>query len=186
MKTWLLFCIGTLLIGCSAPEVQRLTPEPLTVSCVIQRGTPSQEEEAAMKSLRNRIEKGPLYTVPAKVEGISACSIGYDSGVIALEYRFRSGGWLHVQHDARIEYTNQESDFELPPGENSKDILVRAERSTFGPNGCGIDWQNPETKKSDDHGVAETVFHGDVCNCQARIRRGAGGKTVGLMLRSTC
>ena len=35
-------------------------------------------------------------------------------------------------------------------------------------------------------GPTETVFRGEVCNCQARIRRGGDGRVVGLLFKSTC
>lgn len=66
-------------------------------------------------------------------------------------------------------------------------ILVRAECTAFGVNGCGINWQQTETLPvRDDTSTTETIFRGDVCNCQARIRRDNAGHVVGLALRSAC
>jgi hypothetical protein len=140
-----------------------------------------------MLELRRSVEKGPLYTVPAAAAGVASCHVRYDSAVIELEYRFKDGGWLHVKRDARIEYTEQEARFALSPAENPVTILAGAERAAFGPDGCGIDWRQAETQPAgDDPSATETVFRGDVCNCQARIRRDAAGRIVGLVLRSTC
>jgi hypothetical protein len=133
------------------------------------------------------VEKGPLFTVPAAAEGVASCRVRYDAAVIDLDYRFKDGDWLHVKRDARIEYTDQEARFALSPKENAEAIRAGAERAAFGPNGCGIDWRQAETQPSvDDPSTTESVFRGDVCNCQARIRRNAAGRVVGLMLRSTC
>ena len=140
-----------------------------------------------MLELRRSVEMGPLYTIPAAAAGVASCRARYDSAVVELEYRFKTGGWLHVKHDARIEYTEQEARFALSPAENPVVILAGAERAAFGPNGCGIDWRQAETQPAgDDPSATETVFHGDMCNCQARIRRDAAGRIVGLLLRSAC
>jgi len=184
MKRWLFLYVNLALIGCSAEPVQTATTPVL---CILNYGTLLPEEEISVKSLQHRVEAGPLYTVPATIEGVKACDVRYESGVIALEYHFRKGGWLRVKQDARIEYMDQEARLVLPQAENLENILSRAELSAYGATGCGIDWRNPETRISDDdHGVTEEVFHGDVCNCQARIRRDAGKRTIGLLLRSAC
>jgi hypothetical protein len=140
-----------------------------------------------MLALQRSVENSPLFSIPIAAAGIASCHVRYDSAVIELEYRFKDGGWLHVKHDARIEYTEQEARFALSSAENPVAILAGAERVAFGHNGCGIDWRQAETQPAvDDVGTTETIFHGDVCNCQARIRRDVAGRVVGLMLRSTC
>jgi hypothetical protein len=109
------------------------------------------------------------------------------AGVITLDYSFRDGGWLHVKRDPRIEYNDQEARFELPPGANPIAILTRAEMVAFGDKGCGIDWSESEkAPAADDASAIETIFRGDVCNCQARFRSNAAGRVVGLSLRSAC
>lgn len=140
-----------------------------------------------MLALRRSVENGPLFTIPAAAAGVASCHVRHDSSVIELEYRFKDGGWLHVKRDARIEYSEQEARFALSPKEDPMAILAAVERGAFGPNGCGIDWRQSETQPAaDDISASESVFRGDVCNCQARIRRGSTGNVIGLTLRSAC
>ena len=35
-------------------------------------------------------------------------------------------------------------------------------------------------------GATETIYRGDTCNCQARVRKDKAGRTVGLVFRSAC
>ena len=178
--------VGVLLAACSMPSPGQVAASPVEVSCKSAEGI-ALPEMSTIVALRRNMEMGPLYTVPAVAAGVAECHIGYASGVIALEYRFRDGGWLRVKRDASIEYTKQEARFALPQTEHAVPILVRAERTAFGISGCGINWQQTETLAViDDAGAKETVFHGDVCNCQARIRHDNAGHVIGLALRSAC
>lgn len=177
---------GALLLACSETLPRQVAASPpVDVSCKSGEGV-ALPEMGTIVALQRNVEKGPLYTVPAAA-GVAECRIGYESGVIALEYRFRDGGWLRVKRDSSIEYTEQEAHFSLLSQEQAVPILVRAERTAFGVNGCGINWQQTETLPvRDDTSTTETIFRGDVCNCQARIRRDNAGHVVGLALRSAC
>jgi hypothetical protein len=154
---------------------------------VVEDHTLAPQEVDAIAALRRTVEAGPLYTIPATSEGVRSCRAAYEAGVIALEYSFRDGGWLRVKRDPRIEYTDQEARFELSRGENPTAVLTRAEVVAFGDKGCGIDWAESEKQPADDDSRAvETIFRGDVCNCQARFRSNAAGRVIGLSLRSAC
>ena len=160
---------------------------PAVTACAVE-GTPSPGDAASALALQRSVETSPLYTIPASTEGVAACRIRYQpDGVLGLEYRFRGGGSLHVTRDARIEYTEQDARFALTVKEAPEAILARTERVAFGPNGCGIDWRHFETQAAEGElGVTETIYRGEICNCQARIRRGAAGQVIGLMFRSAC
>jgi len=109
------------------------------------------------------------------------------SGLFSFECRFFDGALLRAKHDVHIEYFEQEVQFLLPPTEDPVAILARAERASFGPEGCGINWRRSEIQSVKDiSGITEMVFRGEVCNCQARIRRDAANNVIGLMLRSVC
>lgn len=177
------------LAACSVSPTpsQSAAPLPVLTSCTVIGGAATPQDAATLLALRHSVEKGPLYTIPAVAAGVASCHVRQESAVIVLEYRFKDGGWLHVKRDARIEYSEQEARFALSPAENPVTILAGAERVAFGHNGCGIDWRQAETQTAgDDPSATEAVFHGDMCNCQARVRRDAAGRIVGLMLRSTC
>ena len=75
-----------------------------------------------------------------------------------------------------------------PPAEDPAAILMRTERAVLGSAGCGINWKTTESRSvSDgDPGRVETVYRGDVCNCQAWVRKDTGGRVVSLGLRSAC
>ncbi|MBL8473265.1 MAG: hypothetical protein KF778_14495 [Rhodocyclaceae bacterium] len=184
MHRHIAYCLGIFAVACaSPPDRAARTPSP---ACLFSTDVASPQDETAVKSVLGRVEQEPLYTIPAMSEGLAECDVRLDAGALRIEYRFRKGGWLHVEYDARIEYFNREASFTLPPGRNSLEVLAAAERVAFGASGCGIDWQNPESQPSDGQGVTETVFRGDVCNCQARIRRKPGDSATGWMLRSAC
>jgi hypothetical protein len=130
---------------------------------------------------------GPLYAALARQSSVASCRIGNDSSAVTLEYTFRDGGWLQARRDPRIEYNNQEARFAMPPAEDPVAMLTRAEQLAFVPDGCGIDWRTPETQPSgDDPSTTETIYRGDVCNCQARVRKDTTGRVMRLLLRSAC
>jgi hypothetical protein len=121
------------------------------------------------------------------VAGIAACTVSVDEGAIMLEYRFKDGGRLNVKRDARIEFTEQVAQFHFPRDKDPLTVLTEAERAAFGADGCGIDWQAPDTQEiPDDSGATRTLYYGDICNCRARISHDAAGRVVELMLRSAC
>lgn len=177
-----------LLVACLAsPAFSQSAAQPALVPCNAAVGTVLPKDSASIVELRRSVEKSPLFTIQASAAGVASCRVHYESAVIELEYRFKNNGWLHVKRDARIEYTNQEARFGAPLAEDPVAILTAAEHAAFGPNGCGIDWQEPETKPAGDKpSETETSYHGAVCNCQARIRRDAAGRVTGLTLRSAC
>ncbi len=157
-------------------------------SCTVIAGKPSSQEAVVAAALKQAIETSPFYTIPAASKGLPSCDLKfYPDGEIVLAYHFLDGNSLQIKRNTRIEYTEQTVRLNLQLPEQPETILAQAEQSTFGANGCGIDWQQSETQLAkDDSNVTETVFRGDVCNCQARIRRNAYGRVVGFMLRSAC
>lgn len=189
-RRMVLACSSTLLAACSAlpsPHQSAALPAKAPVCTQIDAGAPLQNADTLL-ALRRSVETGPLYAAAAAASGVvAACHVRHDSGVTALDYRFGDGATLHVERDARIEYTEQKARLALPLRESAVDILVRAEQAVFGIAGCGIDWRRPETQAADGNpGAIDMVFRGDVCNCQARVRRDAAGRVVGLALRSAC
>ena len=182
-------CGGVLLAACSVPPApsQATAPPSALIACVGADAAATPSDVGALAALRRSVEAGPLYAAAVNASAVVMCRLRLESGGIALEYQFRDGGWLHVKRDARIEYTEQEAHFASPPAEPPEALLARAEQAAFGVDGCGIDWRQTETLAVEGNsGAKDTVFRGDVCSCQARIRRDAGGRVVGLALRSTC
>src|SRR2546427_1340144 len=189
MQAKLFFVWSSLLLAaCSTlPLARQSAATPVVPECVAAENAISPQHADTIASLRHTVEMGPLYTIPATRSGVAACRIGYEEGVITLEYRFRDDGWLHVKRDSRIEYNDQEARFALPPTEDAVAVLTRAERAAFGDKGCGIDFKEKENQPADDDPTAtETIFRGDACNCQARFRTNTAGRVTGLLLRSAC
>ena len=183
-------CSSIFLAACSGNQAPGSNngKAGISNSCTVMAGKPSSQEAALATALKQAIETSPFYKIPLDIKGLPSCALRfYPDGEIVLEYHFLDGNWLQVKRNARIEYTEQNVRLNLVLPEQPETILAHAEQSAFGPNGCGIDWQQSETQLAkDDRNVTETVFRGDVCNCQARIRRNAYGHVVGFLLRSAC
>jgi len=183
--------IALLLSACSK-ELPAPKPSPALVACSVSEGQPNLAALQAAKDLRAQIEKGPLYQTAAAQSTLTACAWRFpEGGALAQEYSFRNGSRLQVQSDAGIEYSNQSLSLAEPPAEPPEALLKQAERASFGEQGCGIDWQTPpeqaQPSATAEAGTAsESVFRGKSCNCQARVRRNAAGRAVGLMMRSAC
>jgi hypothetical protein len=110
-----------------------------------------------------------------------------EDGAIKLEYTFRDGASMHVTRSQETEYTDQEVRLSSPLTESPVAVLTRAEQAAFGAKGCGIDWGKLETTQpGDEPGATESIYRGNVCNCQARARADTAGRVLRLQLRSAC
>lgn len=177
-----------LLAAWSAALAQVATPQTTkTITCAV-AGSPTRAEAARALALRRTIEASPLYALPTAAEGLAACHIHYQAnGVLVLEYHFRGDGTLTVTRDERIKYLEQDASLVLPTDEAAEMLLVGAEQAAFGTRGCGIDWRQPHKRIPEDNpAVVDTIYRGDVCNCQARVRRGPEGNVIRLLFRSAC
>ena len=183
--------IALLFSACSR-EGALPEPSPAPVTCSVSEGQPNRAALQAAKDLQAQIQKGPMYRTAAAHSLLIACIWRFPEGAaLTQEYTFRNGGKLQIQRDASIEYNNQSLSLAEPPPEPPETLLKAAERATFGEHGCGIDWKRPpeqvQPSTSAEIGTAsESVFRGESCNCQARVRKNAAGNVVGLMLRSAC
>jgi hypothetical protein len=176
----------SLLAACSAAPVDGRAAQSAPTECATDTGLSPQDAEAGA-SLQRTVATGPLYAAIAGKADLASCRIGTDSGAATLEYKFSDGGWMRVTRDARIEYSSHEVRFGSAYADSPIEVLTRAEQAAFGAGGCGVDWRQPErSPAADDATATETVYRGSVCNCQARVRSDAAGRTLGLMFRSTC
>jgi len=177
--------VAALLAACTAvpaPVAGRLLPD-----CAVAGLQGDAGRRTEFEALRRSVEGGELQRVAA-LPGPATCLGQVDAGgSIQIDYRYADGSALQVRRQSRIEST----DFNLRLGQARagpvQDILVELERTAFGAAGCGIDWQRATTEPAADgrRGV-DTVYRGDVCNCQARVRRDEQGRVVVLALRSAC
>lgn len=176
-----------LLSACSAPASSEKSAKSKAAPRCIVEGRLSSQASTYFKEQQRFVESNPLYAIQASMADVSGCRISYKEKIMDLEYQFQDGGWFRLTLDPRIEYANREVRLASPLAEDPVAILKRAEHKVFGAKGCGIDWLKQETQSAlDDESATETVFYGEVCNCQARIRRDAGKRAIGLILRNTC
>ena len=169
--------------GCSTASQRAGTTPPL--ECVAADPRSTAAPAATVSELRRTVEAGPLYAAFAAGGSATTCRVGNDSGSVTLEYTFGDGASLRVTSNPQIEYTDQDARLETPLKEDPVAVLRRAEQSAFGGKGCGIEWRDKQTQPADG-GSIEDIYRGDICNCQARVRRNAAGEVKGLLLRSAC
>jgi hypothetical protein len=124
----------------------------------------------------------------AALPGPATCVGQVDAdGSIHIDYRYADGSVLQVRRQSRIESTDFNLRFAQARTGPVQDILVELERTAFGAAGCGIDWRRATTEPAGDASRSfDTVYRGEVCNCQARVRRDDQGRVVVLALRSAC
>ena len=116
-----------LLATCSSPPFPRQATVPIPreiPACTVTNAAIPPQQVDTVTALRRTAEMGPLFAVPAARAGLAECNINYESGLIALEYRFRDGSWLRVKRDSRIEYNDQELRLASPPAEDPLAILT--------------------------------------------------------------
>jgi hypothetical protein len=143
-------------------------------------------DPATVGEFRQSIEAGPLYAMAADEGALAACRISREATRLVLEYSFANGASLRAERDPTIEYAEQDVRFASPREADPAAALARAEQASFGASGCGIDWRQGTAEPAAAAPSAETVYRGDLCNCQARVRRDAAGRVVGLIFRSAC
>jgi hypothetical protein len=164
--------------ACTTPRALAAVP---AVRCVARADFPNAGAANAAGELRRAVERGALYRAMAASSPPVSCLVEQADARTVLAWRFRDGATLRVEREAAIEYTNQEARVGSSFSGNGKRILERTERAVFGEAGCGIDWRRPASAAAH-----ESVFSGDVCNCEARIGRDARGRVRALAFRSAC
>jgi hypothetical protein len=165
--------------GASADQASKPAPP---VSC---SATGVQGEGLAQA--RQTVESGPLFQAAAANTSLASCRATGAAEKVVIEYQFADGGSLRATRDPSIEYFDQEVRFASPPAASPVDLLTRTERAVFAADGCGIDWKDGQTQPSAGPSKeTETVYRGETCNCQARIRSDASGRPLTLTFRSAC
>lgn len=161
---------------------------PAVAPCAVAGEAPSADDLRDARHLQQSIEANPLFLKPASMSRVRGCTATFESsGRFVLDYQFRGKQSLRVERDTAIEYLAIKSTFRLPPGELAESILTQAERSSFGPNGCGLDMQHADTHPVQyEKQLNETAYQGNVCNCRGIIRRDARQQVIGFILTSTC
>jgi hypothetical protein len=178
---------SVLVVACSTmpSSSQKPTAAP-AADCITADAGTARPDAKMVAELRRSVEAGPLYAVASRSGG-AACRISEESGAIRVEYTFRDGTTLRATRNAQIEYSDQEVRFASPPSESPVAVLTRTEQAAFDGKGCGIDWRRGDTRAaSDDARARETIYRGETCNCQARVRNNSAGGVTGLLFRTAC
>lgn len=178
------------LVAC-APAATK-TPAPAasrgtTLTCDGDLSAASAELRAQYDAIRQRIEGGPLYkSVVERAGAPNRCVHAIRGGALRLTYAFPKRAIIDAQIDPRIELSGERADMPGLAESDAITLLQAAEKYAYGAKGCGIDWQKPEIEVPGTFGSArETVYRGDVCNCQARILQDGTG-IIAVLIRSAC
>lgn len=167
--------------ACSRPSSSTQSSASSAPDCA----SPPQHARA-VGEIRTSVESGPLYAVASRA-GLSSCRVAAEDGAITVDYTFRDGASMRITRSQETEYTDQEVRLASPLTESPVAVLTRAEQAAFDATGCGIDWGTVETTQpADEPGATESIYRGNVCNCQARARTDASGRVLRLQLRSAC
>ena len=189
-----LACLSVvLLVACGVPSVPISSPPaaapPAHATCVAARPGAEPVDSPRLLALQRSVEGGPLYAAAAagSASRLAACRVDQSLGAITLQYDFTDGSQVRATREPRIEYSEQVARLVAVPGLSAIDALQRAERAAFGAEGCGIDWRRNEARTAPaEAGATDTVFSGEICNCQGRIRSDASGRVVELAFKSAC
>jgi hypothetical protein len=174
-------CVGTI------PTTSTHSPPSAIGDCARIGESASAQQVADATALRAATERGPVFATLEASSSPQACRVRFEPGAVEIHWRMTNGGWLRVARDSRIELYEQEVRLAVPLGEEPTAWLRRAAVAAFGEGACGIEWRAFETEQAaDDPSLTEQVFRGDVCNCQARLRRDAANRVVGALLRRAC
>jgi len=138
------------------------------VPCASARGVERRAAASLFyKDLATRL--GRPLTCKAELEGRKT----------TITYAFRYGARLIAMVDPSAELSEQRIEAVEMDSAKAMALLKRAERDSYRPHGCGIEWSKPDEESG------EVVYRGDTCNCQARLT--IKSKTVvALVLRSAC
>ncbi|HME69418.1 MAG TPA: hypothetical protein VKM54_06065 [Myxococcota bacterium] len=139
------------------------------------------------QSLPQRLEAGPFYREMVRRFGKPlSCKLASSDGNVSVTYGFRGDAVLTGRTNEPIESSEQK--IELPRMARTKAIalLKAGEKDSYAPDGCGIDWEQPEEEADTrDPASRDVIYRGDTCNCQARLKYRKGW-VVSLILKSAC
>jgi hypothetical protein len=149
-------------------------------------GAPAARQKQ-VREFQESVEAGPIYKeLLLRLGEPEHCGAKVTGENVALSYAFPKGARLDASFNSSIEFSEQHAQFRGLDREKAFALLRQSERDSFGDDGCGIDWNRPETESKTGHsGSQAEVFRGDSCNCQARILY-QDNSVVGLALSSSC
>jgi len=161
---------------------------PLTAfaDCSADSPTVPGPQHKALREFEAQTTSAPFYReLAGKSEAAASCALRRNGDNMILLYTFANGGRLQATVNPVIEFAEQRAAFHLISEQRALALLRDAEKHAFGPDGCGIEWEQPEKEESAAGRSSEIVYRGDTCNCQAR-QLIKDGRIIALVLRSAC
>jgi len=156
--------------------------------CSIKRsGDVPSAVELDIPSFQQRVKAGLFYKALLSDFGKpTTCSLEVQDTSLQLTYAFHDRAQLTVGSDRSIEFNEQRLQVRRMETKKAMELLKKAEREMYQPNGCGIVWDHPSEESFDaPTGSRETVYRGTSCNCQARLTS-QSKYAVSLVLQSAC
>jgi hypothetical protein len=147
---------------------------------------PQAIKEAYATLLKQLIGSPFYHALSSKFGAARSCSPRFDSSSVAVTIEFGPRARLSARVNPSSELSEQRLDNPGFPRARVKMLLRQQAEATYGANACGIDWSRPEIERSSGaHATTDTIYRGDTCNCQARLRYDKSGLSQ-VLLRSTC
>ena len=138
---------------------------------------------SGQQKLQQHLSASPLFRAMSTLYGKPrSCKAEREGEKVTLTYAFRKGTRLSATVDPTIEYAEERADFSRMNPAKAMTLLQQAERYKT-PEGCGMQWTNPEEEKA--AGTRELIYRGTTCNCQARLTY-KNTYVISLLLRSAC
>jgi hypothetical protein len=150
-----------------------------------------------IRRLQQRAESSPFYKAAQKQYGDpKSCATRKDDLQADISYKFGDDASLDILTNPEIEFSEQHLHIRGISAADGLSLLKNAEKDSYQPHGCGIDWDHPVShpsmndtaeKEPEAQGrkSREVAYEGNVCNCEASIVYD-GDAVVELILRSAC
>jgi hypothetical protein len=139
----------------------------------------------AYSDLLRTVPLSPFYAELVRLHGAPlGCSAQATENDLTISYSFARGARLVVHTTPAIEFAEHRLELRAISRTKALELLEAEERADYGESMCGIAWKAPPEAVTATDGSHGFAYHGDTCNCQARILRGKKGVT--LLLRSAC
>jgi hypothetical protein len=139
----------------------------------------------AYSDLLRAVPLSPFYSELVRLHGAPLrCAAQASESDLTITYSFAHGARLVVHTTPSIEFAEHRIEMRAISQAKALELLEAQERADYGESMCGIAWKAPPEAVTATDGSRGVAYHGDTCNCQARILRGRKGVT--LLLRSAC
>jgi len=148
-------------------------------------GVPASRQKQVLE-FQQRVEAGPFYRELVRQLGMpESCESETNEDRIKLSYAFHNNARLEARIDPSIEFSEQRMQLRNLTDKIAVALLQEGEKDAFGKEGCGIKWDRPKRQSGERAGSQEIGYHGDTCNCKARVIY-ENHSIIALVLTSTC